>query len=101
VALWAVPAGIVGGRLYFNQDRDIRAPGLFALYDAGYSAFRIFEESLRIDYSQHILGLRLNVFVASILGVGGITWFIVLQWRRPRVRGGDGQELVSAPLGRG
>ena len=33
-----------------------RPPGLFALYVAGYSAFRMFEETLRIDYSNHILG---------------------------------------------
>ena len=38
----------------------IRPPGLFALYVAGYSGFRIFEETLRIDYSNHILGMRLN-----------------------------------------
>ena len=87
--------------IWLGRHRDIRAPGLFALYVAGYSAFRIFEESLRIDYSQHILGLRLNVFVASILAVGGIAWFVVLQWRRPNGRGGDGRELVSTPLGRG
>ena len=31
-------------------------PGLFALYVAGYSGFRIFEETLRIDYSNHSSG---------------------------------------------
>jgi hypothetical protein len=51
------------------------APGLFALYVAGYSGFRIFEELLRIDPPQHILGLRLNFFVAVIACVAGLAWF--------------------------
>ncbi len=53
----------------------IRPPGLFALYVAGYSAFRIFEESLRVDPSQHFLGLRLNFYVASALALAGLVWF--------------------------
>ena len=35
--------------VWLGHHRKIRPPGLFALYVAGYSAFRIFEESLRID----------------------------------------------------
>ena len=45
--------------------------GLFALYVTGYSVFRIFEESLRVDPSEHFLGLRLNTCVASILTLVG------------------------------
>jgi prolipoprotein diacylglyceryltransferase len=40
-----------------ERERRIAPPGLFALYIAGYSAFRIFEESIRIDYSIYILGM--------------------------------------------
>jgi prolipoprotein diacylglyceryltransferase len=40
-----------------RRTRRITPPGLFALYVAGYSAFRIFEESVRIDYSVYILGM--------------------------------------------
>ena len=50
--------------VWLGHHRRIRPPGLFALYVAGYSAFRIFEETLRIDSSEHFLGLRLNFFVA-------------------------------------
>jgi prolipoprotein diacylglyceryl transferase len=57
----------------------IRAPGLFALYVAGYSGFRIFEELLRVDPAHHILGLRLNFFVACILCVAGLVWFVLIQ----------------------
>jgi prolipoprotein diacylglyceryl transferase len=60
----------------------IRPPGLFALYVVGYSAFRMFEETLRIDSSEHFLGLRLNFFVAAVLTAGGLAWFIVSQRRK-------------------
>jgi prolipoprotein diacylglyceryl transferase len=69
--------------VWLGHHTRIRRPGLFALYVTGYSAFRIFEESLRIDYSEHFLGLRLNTFVATALTVAGIIWFIYAQ-RRPR-----------------
>jgi len=70
--------------VWLGRTRRVRAPGLFALYVAGYSGFRIFEETLRIDYSQHILGLRLNFFVASALCAAGLAWFAWIQ--RPSTR---------------
>ena len=63
----------------------VRPPGLFALYVTGYSAFRIFEESLRVDPSEHFLGLRLNMYVASALTLAGAAWF----WHTQR-QAGDG-----------
>ena len=62
----------------------VRPPGVFALYVAGYSAFRIFEEQLRVDPSRHLLGLRLNFFVATTLCVAALVWFAYSQ--RPRAR---------------
>ncbi len=62
--------------VWLGHHRPIRPPGLFALYVAGYSAFRIFEESLRIDSSEHFLGLRLNFYIASALTLAGIAWFV-------------------------
>lgn len=59
----------------------LRPGGLFPLYIAGYSAFRIFEESIRIDYSQYVLGLRLNFFIATAMTTVGLAWFAVNQWR--------------------
>ena len=46
----------------------------------GYSAYRIFEESLRIDSSVYFLGLRLNTYIASALALIGLLWF----WRSQR-----------------
>ena len=58
-----------------------RAPGLFALYVAGYSGFRIFEELLCIDPAHHLFGLRLNLYVAAALCLGGLAWFTRIQRR--------------------
>jgi len=65
--------------VWLGHHRKIRPWGLFALYVAGYSAYRIFEETIRIDSSVHFLGLRLNFYVATILTLIGIAWFIRAQ----------------------
>jgi prolipoprotein diacylglyceryl transferase len=61
--------------VWLGRRRLVRAPGLFALYVAGYSLGRIGEELLRVDPAHHILGLRLNFFVASALFLTGMAWF--------------------------
>jgi prolipoprotein diacylglyceryl transferase len=68
--------------VWLGHHRRIRPWGLFALYIAGYSAFRIFEESVRIDSSVHFLGLRLNFYVALVMTLVGLAWFISCQ-RKP------------------
>jgi len=60
----------------------IKPWGLFALYVAGYSGYRIFEETIRVDSSEYFLGLRLNLFVAVALTAIGLIWFVLVQ-RRP------------------
>src|SRR5579863_10250882 len=50
--------------VWLGHHRDIWPPGLLALYVAGYSAYRIFEETIRIDSSAYFLGLRLNLYIA-------------------------------------
>jgi len=66
--------------VWLDHRRKVRPPGLFPLYVAGYSAFRIYEETLRIDYSQYILGMRLNFWVALIGTVAGLIWFARIQF---------------------
>ena len=70
--------------IWLGHRATIRPWGLFALYVAGYSAFRIFEESLRVDSSEHFLGLRLNMFVAIALTIIGLVWFVLAQLRPKR-----------------
>lgn len=78
--LWNL--ALAAALVWLGRRRDVRPPGLFALYVIGYSAFRIFEELLRIDPAHHVLGLRLNLFVAVVLTVAGAAWFVRSQ-RRP------------------
>ncbi|HEY2260453.1 MAG TPA: prolipoprotein diacylglyceryl transferase [Solirubrobacteraceae bacterium] len=75
--IWNV--ALAGLLIWLGQTRRVRPPGVFALYVAGYSGFRIFEETLRIDYSNHVLGLRLNFFVALVLCLLGLAWFVAIQ----------------------
>jgi prolipoprotein diacylglyceryl transferase len=73
--------------VWLGRRRSIRPPGLFALYVAGYSFARIGEELLRVDPAHHILGLRLNLYVASILCLAGLAWFVRIQRASLRARG--------------
>ena len=79
--------------MWLGHHRPIRPPGLFALYVAGYSAFRIFEESLRIDSSEHFLGLRLNFYIACALMLVGFAWFARTQ--RGARRAARGATLIA------
>jgi phosphatidylglycerol---prolipoprotein diacylglyceryl transferase len=83
--------------VWLGHHRRIRPWGLFALYVAGYSGYRIFEETIRIDSSQYFLGLRLNFFVAITLAVVGLAWF-ALTLRTPELPAGTG---VGRPAGGG
>ena len=66
---------------WLGHHRQIRPQGLFALYVAGYSGYRIFEETIRIDSSAYFLGLRLNFFIAIVMTIAGLTWFVIVQRR--------------------
>jgi prolipoprotein diacylglyceryl transferase len=70
---------LAGLLIWLGVTRRVKAPGLFALYVAGYSGFRMFEESLRIDYSNYFLGMRVNFWIAMLLCLGGLAWFVALQ----------------------
>jgi len=67
--------------VWLGRRGRIRPQGLFALYVTGYSAYRIFEETIRTDSSAYLLGLRLNFFTAIVLTAVGAAWFIVVQRR--------------------
>jgi prolipoprotein diacylglyceryl transferase len=88
---------LAGALVWLGRRRTIRAPGLFALYVAGYSFARIGEELLRIDPAHRIFGLRLNFYVASILCVVGIVWFFRIQRRTSSPVTGAARHGGSAP----
>ncbi|HEX4829927.1 MAG TPA: prolipoprotein diacylglyceryl transferase [Trebonia sp.] len=70
--------------VWLGHHAKVKYWGLFALYVAGYSAYRIFEESIRIDSSEHFLGLRLNMYIAIFGTIAGLAWFLVVQRRQQR-----------------
>jgi len=71
--------GLAGFLIWLGNRRRIKPPGLMALYVAGYSGFRLFEENLRIDYSVHVLGMRLNFWIALLVCLAALAWFVWLQ----------------------
>jgi prolipoprotein diacylglyceryl transferase len=79
--------------IWLGRRGRFRHPAVFALYVAGYSAFRIFEESIRIDPSHRYLGLRLNFYVATLLCLAGLAWF----WRIQRGGGWPGGSEPAGP----
>jgi prolipoprotein diacylglyceryl transferase len=90
---------LAGVLVWLGHRRRVAPGGLFALYVAGYSAFRIFEELLRVDPAHHLLGLRLNFYVAGILTVVAVTWFVRLQgWGRRRIARGGALLLAGGAL---
>jgi prolipoprotein diacylglyceryl transferase len=95
---------LAAGLVLLGKRREIKPPGLFALYVAGYSLARMGEEQLRIDPSHYFLGFRLNFFVASALFVIGVVWFIAIQrgWslrgRKPQTPTPAAQEPAQLPL---
>ncbi|MBS1862818.1 MAG: prolipoprotein diacylglyceryl transferase [Actinobacteria bacterium] len=86
--------------VWLGHHRRIRPPGLFALYVTGYSAFRIFEESIRVDPAHHILGLRLNLYVAAVLTILGAAWFVAIQRGPDEAAGGREAEARPRSLSR-
>jgi prolipoprotein diacylglyceryl transferase len=70
--------------VWLDRHRPVRPPGLFALYVAGYSAFRIVDEALRVDTAAHVFGLRWNLLVAIAGTAIGVAWFVATQ--RPTAR---------------
>ena len=49
---------------------------------AVYTAFRIFEETLRIDPSNHFLGQRINFWVSLACFVASVAFFVWWQFLR-------------------
>ena len=69
--------------VWLGRHRAIRPPGLFALYIAGYCAFRIVDELLRVDPAAHVFGVRWNLLLAITGTIVGLAWFAAIQRRRP------------------
>lgn len=93
--------GLAGFLVWLGHHRRIKPPGLLALYVAGYSGYRMFEETIRIDYSNHVLGMRLNFWIALVLCLAGLWWFVGIQrgWAPPWRWGRPRERAVAPPAG--
>jgi prolipoprotein diacylglyceryl transferase len=85
---------LAGLLVWLGHHWRVKPQGLFALYVAGYSGYRIFEETIRIDSSAYFLGLRLNFFTAITMTAAGLAWFVLAQ----RL-GGERTARASVPAG--
>lgn len=91
--------------LWIDRRFRIKRPGLFALYVSWYTAFRTYEEVLRIDPSTHIAGQRLNFWVSIGVFVVSTSFFVWWQFlrrpgdepRAPRARKPKGRPQPKAP----
>ena len=69
--------------LWVDRRYQLRRPALFALYVMVYTAFRTFEETLRIDPAHHYLGQRINFWVSLVCFIASTLFFVWWQFRRP------------------
>jgi prolipoprotein diacylglyceryl transferase len=81
--LWCFAAA--GVLLLIERRFRIRPGGLFVLYVLVYSLGRVWIESIRIDPSHVIAGVRLNVYVAAFAIVASAAFFV--WWQRSWHRG--------------
>ncbi len=73
-ALWCVLIAV----FILKKERIFRSGQVFTVYVAGYCFGRFFIEMLRIDYANHIFGLRVNVWVSAVLFLSSLWIFIKL-----------------------
>ena len=74
-SLWLVGVALV---LVWADRRFQMGHGrVFALYVLLYCAGRIWIEALRIDSANTVLGLRLNVWTALVVGIGALAYLVI------------------------
>lgn len=88
-SLWNVAVGFLV--IWADRRFKLGHGRAFALYVAAYCSGRVWTEYLRIDEAHHILGLRLNVWTAIVVGLLAVVYMIVSSKLRP------GREEVVEP----
>jgi prolipoprotein diacylglyceryl transferase len=101
--LWNLAAA--GLLLLLDRRFTFRPPALFALYVALYCGFRFYLESLRIDPSGELAGLRTNAWVSLVVFVLASVFFVWWQFlrgrrRRPREHASAPPRAMAVPRGR-
>jgi prolipoprotein diacylglyceryl transferase len=99
-ALWCFAAA--GLLLILERRFKIRPGGLFALYVLIYSIGRVWIETLRVDPSHELGGVRLNVIVAAVAIVLSGAFFVWWQrtWKRGDAAPPQKVEAMAVPRDR-
>jgi prolipoprotein diacylglyceryl transferase len=100
-ALWCFAAAGLLLLIEWRFRGRIRPGNLFALYVLVYSAGRLWIETLRIDPSHEIGGIRLNVFVAGAAVVLSAIFFVVWQRRWNRTGGSKPAKVETMTVPKG
>lgn len=87
-SLWMVGVALI--LIWADRRFNLGHGRVIALYIVLYCIGRFWIELLRIDTANHILGLRLNVWTAIIVGIGGLVWFLLSARLKP------GREALAA-----
>ena len=67
--------------LWIDRRFTLRRGRLFAMYVVGYATGRFWVEGLRIDRAKTADGLRLNQWVALIVGAAALLYLVIDWWR--------------------
>ena len=70
----------VAALLLLDRRFRFKPPALFALYVSIYTAFRTYEETLRIDPSHHFAGERINFWVSLVVFIASTAFFVWWQF---------------------
>ena len=80
-SLWCLMAAV--GVVWADRRFRLGHGRTFMLYIALYTTGRFWIELLRIDDANHILGLRVNTWVSSLVFIGAVVAFVVCTRTRP------------------
>lgn len=80
-SLW--DAGLAVALLVLDRRRVLRRGHLVAGYVAGYAVGRLWVESLRVDYANTLLGLRVNTWASLAALTLAVTFLLVRHRRGP------------------
>ncbi len=80
-SLWLVGVALV--LVWADRRFQLGHGRVFALYVLLYCSGRIWIEALRIDSANTVLGLRLNVWTALLVGLGALAYLVISSRLRP------------------
>jgi prolipoprotein diacylglyceryl transferase len=80
-ALWMM--GVAAVVVWADRRFTLGHGRVFALYVLLYCTGRLWIESLRIDTANTVLGLRLNIWTALIVGAGALAYLVISSRMRP------------------